>query len=205
MNKHQKRGALLLLLGLVMVLIALGMHYAQERQDDIAGQNAQILLEHLQLNKTPVILPSGDEAGETDTPEETQPVDTTMAVKDYLGYSMIGTLRISSVGIELPIMSSWSYDLLNVAPCRYYGSIGGGDLTILGHNYRSHFTPLHQIQVGAEVEFEDVNGVKYHYVVSAIEYLHKSEGEKLPSEHALTLITCTAGGQNRLIVRCDPA
>lgn len=200
MNKRQKRGLILVALGFAMVLIALGMHYAQEQQDAIAGQNAQILLQHLQLNKTSVAVSPEDTQ---DTPAGDAPVDTTMAVKDYLGYSMIGTIRVPELGIELPVMSSWSYDLLNVAPCRYSGSVLGEDLILLGHNYRSHFTPLHQVQEGMAVEFEDVNGVKYSYTVAAIEILHKSQGEKLPSEYPLTLVTCTAGGQNRLVVRCN--
>lgn len=125
-----------------------------------------------------------------------------MAVKSYLGYSMIGTLRISSVGIELPVLSAWSYELLDVAPCRDSGSAAGGDLIIMGHNYKSHFTPLHDIAVGAEVEFEDVHGSEYRYIVERIEYLHRGEGEQLPSDYELTLFTCTSGGAKRIVVRC---
>lgn len=115
---------------------------------------------------------------------------------------MIGTVRIPTVGIELPVLSTWSYEMLNIAPCRYSGSIDSGDLILMGHNYKSHFTPLHQVTVGSEVTFEDVNGIVYRYTVDAIEYLHKSESEQLPSEHPLILFTCTAGGQNRIIIRC---
>ena len=212
MNKYQKRGLLLVVLGLILVAISLGIHAMQEKQDQIAGANAQILLEHMKLNK-PSMNVTVDTPSFEDTPgqetapqEETVPVvDTSMPTKEYLGYTMIGTLRVPDVGIELPIMSTWSYDLLNVAPCRYSGSIGGGDLIILGHNYRSHFTPLHQTRVGDTVEFEDANGVKYQYVVEAIEYLHKSEGERLPSDYALSLFTCTADGQSRVVIRCNPA
>lgn len=76
-------------------------------------------------------------------------------------------------------------------------------MILMGHNYQSHFTPLHDIAVGAEVEFEDVEGIVYRYTVAKIEYLYKNEGEQLPSEYPLTLFTCTADGQNRIIVRCE--
>lgn len=75
-------------------------------------------------------------------------------------------------------------------------------MIIMGHNYKTHFRPLHELQEGAPVEFEDVNGVVYRYTVEEILTLHKSEGELLPSDSPLTLFTCTPGGQNRILIRC---
>ena len=197
MTKQQKRGVVLILAGLVMVFCALGLHRVQEQQDVLAGENARILLRQLELRRVSIV-------GQEDIPsEETKPVNTDMPEKEYLGYTMIGTLRVPSVGIELPILSSWSYDLLNVAPCRYLGSIPEENMILMGHNYKSHFTPLHNVAVGAEVEFEDVNGVVYRYTVAEIEYLHKNDGEQLPSDYPLTLFTCTSGGQSRIVVRCE--
>lgn len=203
MTKRQKRGCTLILAGLVMVLCAAGLHLAQECQDALAGENARILLRQLELSRFSIEVPTeSTQVPEQTQPEETVPVSTVMPEKEYLGYSMIGTLRIPSVGIELPVLSSWSYDLLNIAPCRYSGSIPGEDMILMGHNYKSHFTPLHDIAIGAEVEFEDVNGIVYCYTVGEIQTLHKNDGEQLPSDFPLTLFTCTPGGQNRIIIRC---
>lgn len=220
MTKRQKRGCLLIFAGLIMVFAAAQIHQLQEKQDAMAGENAQILLQQLELNKlsmeatTPSTPTEGEEPSNTETlPQETLPgmvipdrrptTQSGMPEKEFLGYTMIGTLRIPAVGIQLPVLSSWSYKLLNAAPCRYTGTVKDENLIIMGHNYKSHFTPLHSIQVGAAVEFEDVNGMVYRYTVEKIEYLHKSQGEQLPSEYPLTLFTCTAGGQNRIIVRCS--
>lgn len=197
MTDRQKRGWLLVLLGLSMVLAAFFMHTAEEKQDAIAGENAAILLQQLKLSQPALSEP------QTDSPEaETVPAATAMAEKDYLGYSMIGTLRIPALGMELPVLSSWSYELLEVAPCRYSGSVPEENMILMGHNYKSHFTPLHHIAAGTAVEFEDVNGIVTHYTVALTEILHKNEIDRLPSEYPLTLFTCTAGGQNRLMVRC---
>lgn len=207
MSNRQKRGCILVLVGLCMVLAAMGLHMAQQKQDDLAGENARVLLQQLELSRTPVpeIAPEPTEV-ENDPaqslPVQTAPVDPTMPEKEYLDYSMIGTLRIEQLGMLLPILSHWDYDLLNVAPCRYSGSIPTEDMILMGHNYKSHFTPLHKITLGTQVEFEDVNGVIYRYEVAQIVHLHKSELEQLPSEYPLTLFTCTPGGQNRIIVRC---
>lgn len=196
MTKRQKRGCGLVILGMILILLSLFLHMTQEKQDQIAGENARTLLQHLELNRISVALPE-----ETESVEPTVPA--VMAEKEYLGYAMIGTLRVPSVGIELPILSSWSYELLNVAPCRYSGSIPEENMILMGHNYKSHFTPLHDIAEGAAVEFEDVNGIVYRYTVEGIETLHKNDGELLPSEYPLTLFTCTRGGQNRVVLRCQ--
>lgn len=205
MTKRQKRGCALILAGLLMVFCAMFLHLAAEKQDSLAGENARILLRQLELNRMPVdtgTVPAVP--GETIPSEQVQP-DSGLPEKEYLGYSMIGTLRIPSVGIELPILSSWSYPLLKVAPCRYSGSIAEGNMILMGHNYRSHFTPLHSVAVGATVEFENVDGRVYRYTVEEIQYLHRSEGELLPSEYPLTLFTCTPGGVNRIVIRCREA
>ena len=200
MNKKQKRGALLVLLGLSMVFAAMFLHIVEQRQDRQAGENAAVLLRQLELSRMSV-----PAAPEMVHPEESASEVGAMPEKEYLGYAMIGTLRIPSLGMELPILRDWSYELLNVAPCRYSGSAPEENMILMGHNYKSHFTPLHNIAVGAEVTFEDVNGFLYRYCVEEITYLHKTEGEALPSDDPLTLFTCTSGGQNRIVVRCSTA
>lgn len=188
----------MVVLGLVMVLTAMGLHLSMEKQDTLAGESAQILLQQMELNKTVSV-----ELPDLTVPDEEVPVSTDMPEKEYLGYSMIGTLRISSVGIELPIMSSWSYELLEVAPCRYSGSVLTENMILMGHNYTSHFMPLHDVKIGALVEFEDVNGVVYRYKVSKLESLHRSDIDKLEDDFPLTLFTCTLGGINRVVIRCE--
>lgn len=198
MNKHRKRGICLVGFGLCLVLASLAIHMAQTQKDALAGENATVLLQQLERdrNKPELKIPKR----EIHT-EETG----TMPEAEYLGYAMIGTIRIPSVGIFLPILSNWSYELLDVAPCRYSGSIPEENMILMGHNYRSHFTPLHQAEVGAEVEFEDINGEIYSYTIAEIEFVYKNDVEKLESSYPLTLFTCTAGGQNRVLIRCASA
>lgn len=196
MTKRQKRGWLLVLLGLSMVMASLLLHITHQRQDAMAGENAEILLQQLRLSR--ISLPAESETDASRAP-------AAMAEKDYLGYSMIGTLRIPDLAMELPILSSWSYELLELAPCRFSGSLPGKDMILMGHNYKSHFTPLHRISQGTGVEFEDVNGVVTHFTVVQTEILHKDQIDRLHSEHPLSLFTCTAGGGNRFVVRCAEA
>lgn len=103
----------------------------------------------------------------------------------------------------MPVLESWSYDLLQISPCRYSGSAKEGNLILLGHNYKKHFAPLEKLTVGDNVEFCDVNGTVYTYEVAATEILQKTELERLTgSGYDLTLFTCTNGGYSRYVVRC---
>ena len=58
------------------------------------------------------------------------------------GYNYIGTITIPNINLELPIMDSYDYDRLKIAPCRYYGSLYTNDLIICGHSYKTHFGNL---------------------------------------------------------------
>lgn len=197
MNKQQKRGLLLLLAGLLLVGAALTIHMLQRQEDIMAGQTAQMLLQQLELSR--VELPELDIPA---VPEVTTPTVSQMPEKEYRGYRMIGSIRVPAVDVHLPVMSSWSEKLLKIAPCRYMGSLPEPGMIIMGHNYRSHFTPLHKAEVGDEVIFEDVEGKLYRFRIADIQILHRTEGEKLESEYPLTLFTCTPGGLERRILRC---
>ena len=47
------------------------------------------------------------------------------------GYGYIGYLSIPAMELELPIMADWDYKRLNIAPCRYTGSVRGEDLVLM--------------------------------------------------------------------------
>ncbi len=196
MNKRQKRGLLLLAVGVMLVLSGLGLYLAQQQEDISAGQTAAVLLQQLENKTLPI-----------ETRPENQPegqADPVLPQMQYMGYTLLGSIRIPSVGIQLPVLDQWSEEMLKVAPCRYAGSISGGNMIIMGHNYKSHFNPLHNAQIGAEVELENTIGTVFRYRVAKIEHLHRTEGEKLPTEeYPLTLFTCSPGGLERTVLRCE--
>lgn len=206
MNKRY-RGFVLVALGLVMVLAGVGLHFLHERQDELAGQNAGALLEEL-IHEIRFSYPAAADdpaAGTPDFPSDPEPGAVPMASRTLSGYDLVGILRVPSVGVELPVLGQWSYSLLNVAPCRYSGSVETGDLIILGHNYKSHLQPLERVAVGDSVEFTDVNGVTHRYVAAAVDVIRGSDSDKLASDCPLTVFTCTYDGQHRIVVRCVPA
>ena len=71
-----------------------------------------------------------------------------MPAETINGYDYIGVLEIPALNLTLPIMADWDYDRLKIAPCRQFGSVETNDLVIAGHNYKTHFGYLDQLQVG---------------------------------------------------------
>ena len=116
----------------------------------------------------------------------------------------IGVLSIPALGRELPVISSWDYPGLRVAPCRYTGSAYTDDLVIAAHNYASHFGRLRELSQGDSVRFTDTDGNVFDYVVSELEILEPyAVSQMTEGDWDLTLFTCTPGGQYRVTLRCN--
>lgn len=176
------------------------MFYLHFRETELAGENAKVLLQDLSES----IETTREEAMyETAQPEN---VTGQMPKTTLSGYDLVGIVCVPSVNVELPVLNTWSYDLLKIAPCRYSGSLESRDLILLGHNYVTHFAPLRKVQVGAKVEFCDVRGTVHRFTVSETEVLKDTELDRLTSSaYPLTIFTCTRSGASRFVLRCDYA
>ena len=112
-------------------------------------------------------------------------------------------LTIPGLKLELPLWGRWSYEKLKTAPCRYTGSIGSGNLVILGHNYAEHFGSINRLNEGDRLSITDAEGGQTCYVVAAQEILEAWDWERLNSGgYELSLMTCTDDGTQRRVVRC---
>lgn len=197
--KRNLRAVTLITFGLLLILTAAGLFAVYQQEAETAGENAQQLLaaltDEIQQNQEQALYDTAVQERSTG-----QMLQTTLQ-----GYDLVGVIRVPSAGVELPVLDGWSYDLLKLSPCRYSGSVEGQDLILLGHNYKKHFAPLKQVVAGDRVEFQDVSGAVHRYTVSATQVLKATQLDELTgTDHALTLFTCTTGGQSRFVVRCDP-
>lgn len=142
-------------------------------------------------------------SGELEIPDYILNPEMDMPLKNIEGIDYIGVLRIPALGLELPVISQWSYPNLKIAPCRYEGSAYLDNLIIAAHNYASHFGTLKNLRQGDEVVVTDMDGNIFHYEVTEVELLQPTAVEKMESgDWALTLFTCTFDGQSRVTVRC---
>ncbi len=202
---RRKLGISLMALGAAMLLGAGSLFTWNQLEADRAEQasaeilpavraaieeNSSVAREETSIPGTPVELMTQEELRMTEV--------------EIDGYAYIGWLTIPRLGLELPVMADWDYDRLKIAPCRFSGTTTEENLVLLGHNYRRHFGPIRRLRPGDEVIFEDMDGVTTVYQVTATDVVNPSALEEVTSgDFDLTLITCTYGGQTRIVVYCD--
>ena len=204
MNTKQKIGRACMIVGILLILGALALlgynqwdaNRADKASQDALGKLEETLTETIEdktKDEEPVVQPELD-------PEQE------MTVTDIDGWGYIGYLSVPSIGLELPVMSEWSYPRLKIAPCRQFGSSRTDDLVIAAHNYESHFGKLTSLTAGDSVTFTDMDGIVNEYVVNKVEVLDPHSVEEVEhSGYALVLYTCTYGGKTRVTVFCDRA
>lgn len=196
--RKQTLGIALIAAGLTLTATAAALGAVCRVQAAQAGEDAQLLLNAL----TQELEQQREAELYEPTPVEPSPAAGGQPLS-WNGYELSGILRIPRLGLELPVMRTWSYELLRVSPCRYSGSAEGGNLILLAHNYPAHFGRLSELAAGDTVELEDIGGTVYRYEVAASETLGKAEPERLTAPgYPLTLFTCTPGGLSRYVVRC---
>ena len=214
-NKFRKKtGTVCMILGALLLLGAAALIYQNQREEAAAGQEAAAVLEQLQAELNAegagLILPESTAAdgalSVTPSPEQTEASDSEplpeMPTLTIGGQKYIGYLELPTLGLTLPIMSSWSYSKLRIAPCRYWGSVYDNSMVILGHNYLDHFGRLKSLELGDPIQFVDADGNIYRYEVVQQETLEKTDVDAmLDSPYDLTLFTCAHGGERRITVR----
>lgn len=206
----RKLSSVLIALGAALLFGALGLTVFNLRQSNAAGETAAriagVLREAIPTESAPS--QDGDFYSETQkelripdyelNPEMEMP---TVRIDDR---EYIGVLSIPALGRELPVISSWDYPGLRVAPCRYTGSAYTDDLVIAAHNYASHFGRLRELSQGDSIRFTDTDGNVFDYVVSELEILEPyAVSQMTEGDWDLTLFTCTPGGQYRVTLRCN--
>ncbi len=204
----RKNGNRLIVLGLLLIAAALSLTgynlWDETRAEKSVRQTADRL--ETMIPASPEPQPENAPPEEILYPDYVLNPEMEMPEEEIDGVAYIGTLRIPVLGLELPIISRWSYPSLKIAPCRYEGSAYLDDLVIAAHNYPSHFGTLKDLSPGDEVTFTDMDGNVFRYEVAVLETLPPTAIEEMTAgDYALTLFTCTLGGASRVTVRCAPA
>ena len=188
-----------MLSGTVLVLAALCLFLLNQRENNAAGISVEkILPQVLEQIRTQNAVDGLE--GREDSPN---PCASAMTEVEIDGYAYVGYLSIPAINLEAPVMSEWDYTRLKIAPCRYAGSAGTGNLVICAHNYTRHFGPIRNLVSGDLVYFTDMDGMIWKYEVVSADLLSSAEVEDMTAgDYALTLFTCTYSGQSRVTVRC---
>lgn len=203
----KKAGIAIVTLGAVLILSALLLFLYNRREDHLAGQEAESLLSDVEsLIEDRTTEPPAKIDMQVDSTEETTAptIAPDLPVVTLNGYEYVGYVEIPALELKLPVMAEWNYDLLQIAPCRQFGSSRTDDLVIAAHNYRTHFGRLKELSGADAVIFTDMDGIVNTYSVEKIETLDPYDVDAvLNSGYDLVLYTCTVGGQTRVSVFCD--
>lgn len=207
--KRKILGTAFVVLGAVLILIALSTVIINLWREEMSGLNADHAMEQLweqmtvdpvpatpDTPDTPALLP---ENGSTSDAPEFRP----MPEIQVDGISYVGYLSIPALNLELPVISESTEQNLEIAPCRFFGTVYQKDFVIGGHRYRRHFRKLSTLGYGERLSFTDVEGNVYIYEVAECEVLEPNQAEYLCSgDWDLSLFTCTPGGMTRVVLRC---
>ena len=129
--------------------------------------------------------------------------------KDGTKYHTIGVINVPKLGINYPILSETTEELLKIAPCKFWGPSPNkvGNLCIAGHNYRNSkfFSKLPNLEIGDIVEITDLSGETVQYEVYDKYIVEPNDlsctSQLVGEERQITLITCTNDNKQRWILK----
>ena len=134
---------------------------------------------------------------------------------EYKGYDVIGIVKIPKINIEYPILEIGNIDPesakqpMKLSIIKYWGEKVNdyGNLSIAGHNNKdgTMFGKTKKLKIGDIVELTDLTGQTIQYSIYDIFVTDPNDVKiLLPKEEVIrevTLITCTNGNKQRLILK----
>ena len=137
------------------------------------------------------------------------PDEQKLTASDGTIYETIGVINIPSVNANDPILSTYTDELLKIAPCRFHGPNPNevGNLCIAGHNYKNSkfFSKVPNLQLGDKIEITDLSGRMLTYTVYDKFIVNPDElectSQLTNGNKEITLITCTNDNKQRHIIK----
>lgn len=191
----QRLGKGLSCLGIVLIIVALSLCAYNVYDSFRASWSSKKILDAYVAKQSSI------DQGEV--PDYILNPDMDMPEVELEGLTCVGMIEIPALDINLPVTSTFTYELMKVAPCRYYGTPYKKNMVIAAHNSWYHFGKLNTLKAKNKVIFTDAAGNRFVYRVDAIEALRPNSVKDVTSgKWPLTLFTCTLDAQNRVVVRC---
>lgn len=158
-------------------------------------------------------IPEEEEVSQTQTMQTQKTIDVPeeqkSVAKDGTVYYTIGVINIPSINVNYPILSTYSDELLKIAPCKFHGPNPNevGNLCIAGHNYRNSkfFSKVPDLEKGDIIEITDLGGTTLEYAVYDKYIVNPDElectSQLTGGKKEVTLITCTDDNKQRYIIK----
>lgn len=196
---RNKLGVALMALGLALLAASAGLLMWNNRE---AKRAETASMELLPAVSEAIAHYEAEQATLPPLPE--RPAKPQMKAVEVNGQLCVGFVAIPKLKLELPVLAECTDENLKISPCLYSGTTMEDDLVLAGHNYRRHFGPIRRLKPGDQALFVDMEGNTICYQVAAVDPVLPSAVEEVCSgQFDLTLVTCTYGGNTRLVVYCD--
>ena len=125
------------------------------------------------------------------------------------GNKVVGIIKIPEINLEYPILETTSKETLKLSITKFWGNKINeiGNVTLAGHNNlnRTMFGKLNKLKNGDVIELTDIQNTTLKYEVFKTYIIDPNDITCiLPEQEGVrevTLITCTNGNKNRLIVK----
>ncbi len=214
LKKKKKMYKIQFIASLILVFVFSGWYIYTEVEKNACEAVSQDMLENVSFaddtttSDEPLIVALDDTEIVDDTTKTI--LNGTYTDENGVTYNYESVLSIPKLSIEYPILTDTTEELLKISLNKFWGGSPNsvGNYCIVGHNYKSGkmFGKLSQIQTGDLVRLTDLSGNTVDYKVYN-KYVVYPEDVACTSQitnglKEMTLITCTNGGKQRLIVKC---
>ena len=127
----------------------------------------------------------------------------------YKGYNVVGIIEIPKINLKYPVLDTTNQTTLGLSITKFWGDSLNeiGNVVLAGHNYINNifFGGLKKLQVGDIIYITDTQGIKIEYKVYKTFVIDPDDISVIKPDQAgdreLTLLTCTNGRANRLVVK----
>ena len=203
---------------LVCILSSYGIYaeYDRNKNEKVSKEilaDLNIEAKEEKLDQIVVVLNSAfsEEQNIIEAPGETEEIPSVQVATSANGteYYTIGTINIPSIGVNYPILSETTTELLKISPCKFWGADPNqvGNFCIVGHNYRNRlfFSKVPTLENGDIIEITDLSGVTLKYIVYDKFTVDPDDtnctSQRTNGKKEVTVITCTDDGSQRVVVK----
>lgn len=137
------------------------------------------------------------------------PIKEKIMPEEIKGYTVLGTIQIPKIELETYILSETTTKSLNISVTKLCGPDINeiGNFCITGHNYNNNkmFGKIKKLEKGDTIILTDIYGDNVTYQVYDKFETNPKDISSLSQEtkwdREVTLITCTTGAINRIIIK----
>lgn len=194
-NKVYNVILIILILVLIIVLILIGAKYWKNQMKE---QKLKTVVDEV---KTQI--------SQVKEQDDTSDTKLKKVEVEYNGYNVVGIIKIAAINIEYPIIDKTSDKAMEVAITKFWGNNVNeiGNFTMAGHNYidGTMFGSTKKLNIGDKIEMTDLTGKTLEYEIFDKYVIDPNDVSCVNSvqenTREITLITCTNGNSNRMILK----